>query len=230
MLLQLDHLNLHLEKARSDNNMSSGNYSYNVFINCPFDGGYLELRNALIFAVFDCGFIPRCALEDDDSGKIRAEKIYNMIEDSKYGVHDLSKITLDEGSDLPRFNMPFELGIFIGAKIFGKARQKEKNCLIFEGGKFQYQKYISDIAGNDIRAHENDFEKLIKHIRNWLSTAMKDQIRLPGGKEMVKRFKRFNAELPDMCNSVSIDIDELTFNDYCQLISEWLARNKHFSS
>ena len=32
-----------------------------VFINCPFDEQYKPLFHAAVFAVIDCGFIPRCA-------------------------------------------------------------------------------------------------------------------------------------------------------------------------
>jgi len=55
--------------------MTQNNYPNNVFINCPFDNQYLELRNALVFTIFDCGYIPRCALEEDDSGSVRVETI-----------------------------------------------------------------------------------------------------------------------------------------------------------
>jgi hypothetical protein len=29
-----------------------------VFVNCPFDPGYKQQFDALIFTIFDCGFIP----------------------------------------------------------------------------------------------------------------------------------------------------------------------------
>jgi hypothetical protein len=93
--------------------MSKNNYLNNVFINCPFDSDYLELRNALVFTIFDCGFIPRCALEEDDGGMVRFEKIKQIIKESKFGIHDLSRTELDIENYLPRFNMPLELGVFI---------------------------------------------------------------------------------------------------------------------
>jgi len=37
-----------------------------VFLNVPFDRRYKALFEALIFAVQDCGFVARCALEGDD--------------------------------------------------------------------------------------------------------------------------------------------------------------------
>jgi len=40
-----------------------------VFINCPFDEEYEELFDAVVFAVHDCGFAARCALEARDAGR-----------------------------------------------------------------------------------------------------------------------------------------------------------------
>ena len=36
-----------------------------MFINCPFDAVYEPLFDAIVFAVYDCGFIARCALEEE---------------------------------------------------------------------------------------------------------------------------------------------------------------------
>ena len=54
--------------------MKSHHYNDNVFINCPFDPAYKPLFDATVFAVHDCGFIPRCALEEEDASQVRIEK------------------------------------------------------------------------------------------------------------------------------------------------------------
>jgi hypothetical protein len=41
---------------------AKNNYNENVFINCPVDDEYKDLQNATLFAVYDCGYVPRCAL------------------------------------------------------------------------------------------------------------------------------------------------------------------------
>lgn len=205
--------------------MTQNNYSINVFINCPFDNQYLELRNALAFAIFDCGYIPRCALEEDDGGSVRVEKIRQIIKQSKFGIHDLSCTELDPINELPRFNMPLELGVFLGAKFFGSKIHQGKNCLIFDKEQYRYQKFISDIAGQDIRAHDSRPEELIKHVRNWLNDANKNGVTIPGGKKIFERFKLFENELPTMCSLTSIGIEELTYNDYNNFIELWLREN-----
>ncbi len=204
--------------------MASTDFAANVFINCPFDEAYLELRNALLFVVFDCGFVPRCALEEDDSGKVRFEKIQNIIAESKFAIHDISRTELDDTTQLPRFNMPLELGVFIGAKRFGDRRQKNKNCLILDREQYRYQAFISDIAGHDIRAHNNDSKEAIKHVRNWLNTASGRKT-IPGGRQILRRYRLFEENLPTMCAEIPIETDELTYNDYCNFISTWLKEN-----
>ena len=109
--------------------MKSTHYNDNVFINCPFDLAYKPLLDAIVFAVHDCGFVARCALEEGDASQVRIDKIYSIIEDCRYGIHDISRTELDETSRLPRFNMPLELGIFLGAKRFGIEEQDKKNAL-----------------------------------------------------------------------------------------------------
>jgi len=70
-------------------------YEDSVFLNVPFDQKYRRLSDAMVFAVHDCGFIARSALEVEDSGQARVEKILNIIEQSKLGIHDISRAGLD---------------------------------------------------------------------------------------------------------------------------------------
>jgi hypothetical protein len=204
--------------------MSRANYSSNVFINCPFDGDFLEIRNAIVFAVFDCGFTPRCALEESNSGNVRFDKIQKIIQECKYGIHDISCTELDAVNGLPRFNMPLELGVFVGAKRYGDRRQKEKNCIILDRDRYRYQIFISDIAGHDIRSHEADPEEAIRCVRDWLNDASGRKT-IPGGREIVRRFRLFEEDLPALCAAVPIEVDELTYNDYAQFIAEWLRQS-----
>jgi hypothetical protein len=178
-------------------------------------------RNALLFAIFDCGFVPRCALEVDDSSEVRFEKILRIIDDCRFGIHDISRIELDPNTKTPRFNMPLELGVFLGAKRFGEGRQKNKRCLILDKERYRYQPFISDIAGHDIQSHHDEPEKLITIVRNWLNAATSRKT-IPGGTTIVNRWRQFNKDLPAMCAAIPISPDELTYNDYANFISTWL--------
>lgn len=204
--------------------MAVKDYSYNVFFNCPFDDQYVYLRNAMVFAIFDCGFTPRCSLEEDNGGHVRFDKIQRIIEHSKFGIHDISRTELDEGTECPRFNMPLELGVFIGAKRFGGGQQKQKNILILDKEQYRYQAFISDIAGHDIRSHGNCHNALITHVRNWLNDASGRRT-IPGGRKIQRRYEAFLRDLPELSNEVGVEEDELTYNDYATFVSEWLKEN-----
>ena len=65
--------------ARNSIRGFSAEYDKSVFINCPFDATYLPLFRALIFAVFECGLLSRCAQEVYDAGEVRIEQIARII-------------------------------------------------------------------------------------------------------------------------------------------------------
>ncbi len=204
----------------------SANYEFSVFINCPFDEDYISMQEGLIFAIQDCGFIPRCALEIIDGSQSRIEKISEIIKECKYGIHDISRTDLDSVNNLPRFNMPLELGLFLGAKRFGTRSQKLKNCLIFDIEKYRYQKFISDIAGQDVLSHQNSVVTIIKAVRNWLGGVLNDGTIIPSGSIINARFIQFKNDLPMLCETFNLDENELNFNDKCVVINEWLKFNK----
>lgn len=206
--------------------MKSSHYNDNVFINCPFDPVYKPLFDAIVFAIYDCGFVPRCALEEDDASQVRIDKIYSIIEDCRYGIHDISRIELDEASGFPRFNMPLELGVFLGAKKFGTEAQKGKKCLVLDSEPYQYQQFISDIAGQDIQAHNNASEEIVKVVRNWLRTASKRQT-IPDGGIIWERYQDFMRDLPQMAQIWQLDANNLIFNDYTWMVVKWLRTQEN---
>lgn len=201
--------------------MKLNHYTDNVFINCPFDSAYKPLFDAIVFAVHDCGFMARCALEEEDTSQVRIDKIYAIIEDCRYGIHDISRTELDEVSGLPRFNMPLELGIFLGAKRFGAKEQKRKNCLVLDRELYRYQQFISDIAGQDIQVHNNSPETIIKVVRNWLRTTSRRQT-LPSGNIIWERYQNFMQDLPQMAQDFQLEVNDLIFNDYVWVLGKWL--------
>lgn len=195
----------------------------NVFLNVPFDRQYRKLFRALIFTLYECGFHPRCTLEDEDGSQNRLEKLYAIIGECSLGIHDLSRTTLDSSNRLPRFNMPLELGIFLGAKKYGSAQHRGKSCLILDRDQYRYQKYCSDISGQDIRAHQNDVGNAIGAVRNWLRSVR--PARLPGGEQIGRRYFQFHQDLPAMCSEIGIDRRDPPYLDYCTLLLAWRSVN-----
>jgi hypothetical protein len=155
-------------------------YSRSVFINCPFSSEYKPIFRALLFSVYACGYRPRCALEISDSTQNRLSKIEDIIQQSKLGVHDISFVGLDPKTKLPRFNMPFELGMFFAAKRFGSHQQKRKIALILDTRAYRYDASLSDISGQDIEVHKGVVKTAISQVRDWLDNCNGAQHSLPG--------------------------------------------------
>lgn len=200
-------------------------YAKSVFVNCPLDEAYRPLFDAIIFGIHDCGYLAHCALEVDDASQVRIEKITNLIAGCKFGLHDISRTEADRDTGLPRFNMPLELGLFLGAKRYGRGQQKEKSCLILDVERYRFQKFISDIAGQDIAAHGGEPLRAIKAIRDWLSNAAPKPIVIPSGSTIAARYEQFLADLPTACERLHLRVEELTFNDYVVQVEEWLKLN-----
>jgi hypothetical protein len=138
---------------------------YDVYINCPFSPDYQEFLEAILFVVRRSGFVPRCALENDDGGEIRFDKICKIVEQCHYGIHDICKTELDERTRLPRFNMPLELGLFLGARRFGGRKHARKKVLVFDRDRHRYRDFISNISGQDIHSHDGQASRLIEEVK-----------------------------------------------------------------
>jgi len=226
-------------------------YDLSVFINCPFDAGYQELFEAMVFAVHECGFVARSARESRDASKVRIEKIFEITSECRYGIHDISRTELDAISQLPRFNMPLELGMFLGAKYYGNENQREKVCLVLDREKHRYQKFCSDIAGQDIDAHTGDIQKAVTSVRDFLQSApvrpeyiptglitlpngvvisYRGKRLIPSGSKVFERYRSFLADAPALCASLSFERQELTFSDYVILCEVWLKVHPHRSA
>lgn len=153
-------------------------FERNVFINCPFDDEYLKLLHPLLFTLIYLGFTPRIALERSDSGEQRIDKICELIKQSKYSIHDLSRLQSKKKNEYFRLNMPFELGIDYGVRRFAEG-YSEKKFLVLSKTRFEYAKAISDISGVDIKSHDDEALKVIRIVRNWLRQYLPNNVRAP---------------------------------------------------
>jgi hypothetical protein len=143
-------------------------FERNIFVNCPFDDNFLPLLRPLLFTIIYLGFNPRIALERTDSGEARLSKITQLIRESRYSIHDLSRSQADAAGELYRLNMPFELGLDLGARVFGSDEMQTKRTLVLESKPHRYKAAISDLSGFDIQCHYDEPYRVIGVIRNWL--------------------------------------------------------------
>lgn len=122
---------------------------YSVFLNVPYDSAFENLYLAYIAGLSAFGLIPRATLEIPTSQR-RLERILRLIEECAYSIHDLSRVQLDGRSPrVPRFNMPFELGLAVSQNTFNR-RQRWYVC---EAVQYRVNKSLSDLDGTDVRIH-----------------------------------------------------------------------------
>lgn len=187
-----------------------------VFINCPFTEDYAALFEAMTFTVLACGFLPRSALEKGDGGEMRMDKIIGLIRRSPYSIHDLSAVGLDTTNHLPRFNMPFELGLTLGLRASASKHAKHV-VLILESQKYTSQKCLSDISGQDLQAHGGEVNRMILQVRNWLR--LETGRELPGPRQIEFAFRNFRAALPGSCENAGISPADVPFAE--RLAMQW---------
>lgn len=202
-------------------------FDKNVFVNCPFDDEYRPLLRPLLFTISYLGFQPRIALEELDSGAPRIQKIVNLIRSSRYAIHDLSRLQARQQGEFYRLNMPLELGIDVGCRVFGRAPLNLKRYLILEVQRYRYQAAISDLAGCDIAVHGGSEEAIVTEVRNWLSS--KTSTPAAGPARVWTAFLDFMSDNYDELTAQGFshrDIEALPVDEFLRCLQRWMRRSR----
>ncbi len=203
-------------------------FEKNVFINCPFDEEYKLLLKPILFTNILCGFNPQIS-ESGDSGEIRIKRIEKLIEESRYSIHELSRMRASSKGEMARFNMPFELGLDFGCKRFKGGIHSDKKSLILDNSRYRYQKAISDISGNDIAFHNSNPEDAIRAVRNWLQKLNPTQ-KFPSPNRIWIDYIEFDTYFVRMIKQEQFnkeDIRQMPWSEYIKYISEWYKGRKN---
>lgn len=204
----------------------SNQFERNVFINCPFDDEYRLLLKPMLFTLQFCKLTPRIASERLDSSEIRLEKIVEIIQDSKYSIHDLFRIKSSKKGEYYRLNMPLEIGLDLGCKKFHPdEKYRGKKSLILEGERYSVHKGLSDISGSDVKCHDNDAEKMVESIRSWLVESGRTKI--PGPNLIWDDYNIFNADLYTDFSGRGFkksQIDTLPIPEFLDFLKKWLSK------
>jgi hypothetical protein len=197
-------------------------FATNVFINCPFDREYQRMRDPLLFTIIRAGLHPRIALESLDSAQPRIQKIVGLIRESRFGIHDLSRLQAEGRGTFSRLNMPLELGIDVGCRMYGTKRHREKRCLILEAERYRFQAAISDLSGSDIGVHNNEPRQLVSVVRSWLHDEA--DVDAGGANEIYVGFTNFvteNCELLRARGFSAWDIANLSVKELIRCMHSW---------
>ena len=141
-------------------------FDRNVFVNCPLDEDYDHILQAVLFCIVRFGLKPRIATERSDAGESRISKILDLIQSSRYSIHDLCRCQARDEGEYYRLNMPFELGLDFGCRRYRAGPLSTKVILVLEEQRYRYQAAISDLAGSDIEAHHGDYQLAVRKVRN----------------------------------------------------------------
>lgn len=202
-------------------------YDRAVFINCPFDDQYEPIFQAILFAVHASGFRARCAKEFH-SGRDRFTGIQELIRDCKYGIHDVSNTstTVIHGSPFPRFNMPLELGLFLGCREYGEDHLADKVCLLLDSDSHRHRYATSDLSGLDPRGHGNEPARAIKEVAGWLA-ANNPAAGIAGATILNNRYSAFLNDLPLTCANLHKLPSELEYPELVNILVQYLADKRY---
>ncbi len=201
-------------------------FEKNVFINCPFDPAYKSLLRPLLFTILYFNFNPKIASESSDSGEQRINKICELIESSKYSIHDLSRLISTKKNEFSRHNMPFELGIDYGSRKFAGGHFGKKKFLVIEKERHNYIKALSDFAGADIKSHNNEPEEIVRVVRNWFVETVK-LTKISAASVIWNDFIDFMADFDAKRRSDGFedkDIYDMPIPEFTLFIKDWLKK------
>jgi hypothetical protein len=122
--------------------------------------------------------------------------------------------------------MPFELGLDLGCRRFGTSYQTGKISLILDIGPHRYEKFISDVKGQDITARGKTVQKIIEVVRDWLRNELDPRIVIiPSGENIFARYSAFQIALPSICTKLRWNPKKLKFPDFSFAIATWIKAN-----
>lgn len=208
-------------------------YRDNIFVNCPFDNDYFVLLKPLLFTCIFLNLRPQIS-QTNNSDDIRVNQIKNLIKSSRYSIHDLSRLdhrgAINPNNplapeNLPRLNMPFELGIDVGCKTYFR---KDKKYIILENEPHRFKIMLSDISGQDIFAHKNSPYKIVKIIRNWCVTIFPKR-KIPSANIIWDAYNEFAYDFFEKMNDQNLDadqIDDIPFSELIDISRKWVKNYK----
>ncbi len=165
-------------------------------------------------------------MESADSGAMRIHRILNLIKKSRYAIHDLSRLRAHRRGEHFRLNMPFELGLDIGCRVFGKSEFRRKKCLVLEKDRYSIQAALSDLSNSDVCSHNDEPEIAVRHVRNWL--VQEAGASGPSGTAIWYAFNDFMADLDQNLRHRGFrkaDVVALPLPELLGHMTDWIRRH-----
>lgn len=157
-----------------------------VFLNVPYDPQFEDLYLAYIVGLTQLGLRINATLAVPNQGRL--DRIINLIEESDFSIHDLSRIETTSG--IPRFNMPLELGLALYRSHITKGRHR---IFVFEKEPYRVQQSTSDVSGIDAQIHNGKPKGVMAGLRNIFCQT--DETTVP---EMLESYRAVKLKLPEL--------------------------------
>ncbi len=199
-------------------------YADSVFINCPFDEDFAPLLEVMLFCVIRGGLTPRLASERLESGESRLEKILQIIEQCRFSIHDLSLSRSSKADETFRMNMPFELGLDMGRRRAPDDLTSDKRFIIFEKEPYELKRSLSDLSGVDAEFHKNDFQMVLRKLRDFL--CVEANCKLPGPSALEGEYATFQGWMTEKKISEGHTEKEATELPTTERLDEMIVWNK----
>ena len=128
---------------------------------------------------------------------------------------------IEEG-ELPRFNMPFELGVDFGCREYGTEEQSNKKFLVLDKEQYRYKQALSDLSGHDFKSHKSDPETLIRKVRNWIWESVEEPI--PSANTIWQDYNEFYDDFLTATREQGYseaDIQDMPVAEMIDFMKEW---------
>jgi len=185
-----------------------------VFLNVPYDAAFENLLLAYIAAISAYGFAPRATLEIP-FGERRLDRILSLIRESRYSIHDLSRVQLDRKAPrTPRFNMPFELGLTVALE---RTVHSDHSWIVCETVRRRINKSLSDMDGTDPYVHGGTIAGVFRELGN----AFVGSSRQPTVTEMSQIYRVLRTQLSSVLKRAGAQdaFNARVFKELCVLAS-----------
>ncbi len=181
---------------------------------------FQNLCLAYICGISALGFVPRATLEIP-GGSRRLDRIFRLIRNCPFSVHDLSRVELDrKRPPTPRFNMPFELGLCVAWERIGK---KKHTWFVYESRMRRLAKSLSDLNGSDPHIHGGTVTGVLRE----LCSAFVRSGRRPSIQQLRKVYRDVEKSLPEVLRRAGAKsiFNARVFKDICVIASESADKN-----
>ncbi len=146
----------------------------------------------MVVATVCCGLLVRCTFESGCTAVPRMDRITRAILPSKYSIHDNCRCRGEGNANLACFNVALELGVAM-AQRFGNADGKSHDWLLMVLRGSEYVRFVSDLAGFDLKQPDGHLETRVPAVMSWLATRP-DAVKVPTPTAVLNALPPFEGE------------------------------------